>query len=76
MEDVNAIKLRKRLHQTLNEYGMTLMFISRSLGWKYHNLNKFKNGHVNMSIQRQEKLSEFLNQYDKKINKKKVMIID
>ena len=66
MENVNAIKLRKRLNQTLNEYGMTLMFISRSLGWKYHNLNKFKNGHVNMSVQRQEELSEFLDESTKR----------
>jgi len=72
MENVNAIKLRKRLNQTLEQYGMTLIFISRSLGWKYHNLNKFKNGHVNMSVQRQEKLSKFLDEYDKK----KVMIMD
>ena len=66
MENVNANKLRKRLNQTLNEYGMTLMFITKSLGWKYHNLNKFKNGHINMSVQRQKELSTFLDEYDKK----------
>jgi hypothetical protein len=72
MENVN--NLRKRLLQTLNKYGMTLMFISRSLGWKYHNLNKFKNGHINMSAKKREELSAFLDQYDQ-YSKKKVAIM-
>ncbi len=74
MENVNTIKLRERLNQTLEQYGMTLMFVAKSLGWKYHNLNKFKNNHINMSLKRQKALSEFLDKYDLEDTKKKVMI--
>jgi hypothetical protein len=76
MENVNANKIRERLNETLEQYGMTLMFISKSLGWKYHNLNKFKNGHINMSAKRQKMLSEFLDKFDNDVVKKKVPIIN
>jgi hypothetical protein len=67
LDNINAVNLRNRLHRVLDHYGMKLTYISNELGWKYHNLNKFKNGHVDMSLHRQRVLDEFLDKYDKQV---------
>jgi hypothetical protein len=55
---------RKRLLHVLDTYGIKLTFIAKELGWDYTNLNKFKNGKLDMSLDRLRVLNAFLNRYD------------
>jgi hypothetical protein len=57
--------LRNRLNSVLDEYGMKLSFVAGQLGWKYHHLNRFKNGKASMSRKRERILNDFLDKYDK-----------
>jgi len=61
---LDSVHLRQRLNRVLDQYGMTLQFVCRNLGWKYHAVNKFKNDKADMSLERKRLLSQFLDKFD------------
>lgn len=55
---------RKQIQALLDEYGVKLTWVSEQMDWEYTNLNKFKNGKVNISEKRLIKLKQFLSKYN------------